>query len=1148
MIKKFVNLHGSHTTFSIFDGFGYPEEHMRYSHKIGLDAVAMTEHGNLNSLSYAIEAWKKMRSEGKDIKLIFGVEAYFIPSLAKWRDDHAEAMITKKGLKGDADALPEDEAAMKKEIKGKLNGRSHLLLLAQSWQGLKNIYKLVSESHAEGNFYRYPRVDYKLLKKYNEGVIASSACLGGVLANDYWKNKDKGPEYVIRAMSETTREMTNIFGDRWYGEIQWNAIPEQHELNKFIIQVCQEMGVDVISTIDAHYPRPENWKDREVYKRLGWLGKSGTQKPEWMSEQLPKTMEETTYSLHPKNAEQMWESYKNYSRACGMEYDDDYIASTMEMTYSIAHDRIETFFPPDNIQLPDFVVPDGSTPEEELVKICRDKLREKGYYNNRQYTDRLISELRVIKQRGFSKYFLTMKAIADKANDIMLTGAGRGSAAGSLLAYLIDITQVDPIKYNLQFERFLTKDGSGYPDIDFDVAEPVPLKEILQKDWGRYSVVPISNYNTLQLRSLIKDISKLYDIPFAEVNAVTSKMLDEAIPKAKADHGIAAGVYTPTFEEVKKYSDSLKSFFKKNPDVEKHVDALYGMIRSASRHAGGILVADNLDQKLPLVCQGGAGNFQTPWAEGQHVRHLEPFGFIKFDVLGLASLRMIEEAVKHILQRHHGVAEPTHNDVGNYYKRYLHPDAIDLDDQKVWENVFHSGKKWAGVFQFTNSGAQDFCLNVKPTNIIELSAVTSIFRPGPLSVHADKEFMEVRNGERHVEYEHSILKDILEETNSIMIFQEQLSMIAHKMGDDISLDEGNKLRKMLTKKGLGPTVEEQKNKIYEKFVEGFIKKGLTSKQADEWWKKMEYFSQYSFSINHAICYSIISYQCAWLLTYYEAEWMAAFLDKEPEDRKEAAINVAKSCGFNIEPIHINFSGKKWEITPDGKTLIQPLSSIKGLGDAAMEQIILNRPFNTIEDLIFSEDIKHSKLNKGKLDVLIKSQAMNCLIDERFSNLKHLWFVLSGDKIKIPKTSAGLNKLDNHITAYADVDDFLEEEKVEFLASLTGMFPFHIIMKEHLVKQLQQHSIPPMGKFNPEFEIVWCVPRKVEVKTTKKGKPYYIIDVVDDTSSYNKIRCWGIYPEKDRIYINRPYAVRVDYDPTWGFSTRGEIKKRWKLLG
>ena len=947
-----------------------------------------------------------------------------------------------------------------------------------------------------------------------------------------WENRENGPEAVLDAMRNTTDRMQAVFGDRWYGELQWNNIPEQHELNKYVIQIAEEKNLELISTADSHYPTPDAWKDRLLYKKLGWL-KGGE-----IDTELPVDVEEVGYELYPKNGDQMWESYKNYSE--GHDYDDDLVMSSITNTHVIASDRIENFLPDNTVRLPSFVVPAGMTDDEALKRYAADGLRSvvegMSEKTTLEYVERLKHELSVISGRGFSKYFLTMKAISDMAMDRQLVGPGRGSAAGSLVSYVLKITQVDPIKYGLQFERFLTRSGKGYPDIDYDVASPMELKEELVEEWGENTVVPISNWNTLQLRSLIKDISKFYNIPFTEVNAVTSKMLFEATPLAKKKHGITAGVYAPTWEEVIEFSKSLKSFLSQYPQVETHVKRLVGQVRSCSRHAGGVVVAEDLNKHMPLIYSGGVR--QTPWSEGMNVRHLEPMGFIKFDILGLASLRMMEGAISHILKRHHGVENPTFEDVKKYYNERLHPDVIDLNDQEVYKNIFCDGR-WAGVFQFTETGAQNFCKRAQPENIIDLAAITSIFRPGPLSAKVDRNYVSARKLPEMIDYPCEEFREVTEETYGFLIFQEQIAALAHKLGKDLSLDEGNLLRKLLTKQGTGKG-HEVKDGIYKKFLAGCKEKGLEESQAVRLWETFEYFSGYGFNKSHAVSYSILSYQCAWLLNYYPAEWMAAFLDKEPESRKEKALNIAKSQGFRIDALNVNTSGSVWEISDDGTRLVQPLTSIKGLGASAMEQIIKHRPFNTVEEFLFNEEIVYSKLNKKALDVLTRSQALNCLVDERFTGLKHFWSAVAVDRPKNNK------KFLENLETYRPEGDFSDQEKIEYLVHLTGSFPMSLVLSDDVMASLEKHCVPPLGEFDPELGVAWFIPREIVTKKTKNGKNYWIVNTTDISGGSNKIKCWGVDPNRDVLHVNRPYMAKLDYSEQWGFSTRS-IRHSFKLL-
>ena len=1132
---KFVGLHAHSVAGSIFDALGYPQAHMDFAYENGCDALALTDHGNMNGLAYQVLHAKKMQAEGKDFKPIFGCEAYFLPSLDDWRDEYQKAMADKKNARkikkeDQSGATVEDENASKK-TQDLLRRRRHLVLLVQNQKGLNNLFKLISESYLPENYYRYPRIDYALLKKYNEGIIASSACLGGVYAGNYWEHREDGEEAVLNAMRETTREMVSIFGDRWYGEIQWNNVPEQHELNTYIIKVAQEFGVKLLSTADSHYPNPDAWKDRELYKRLGWLGK-GT--PSWAEgSELPSGVEEIGYELYPKNGDQMWESYKTYSD--GYDYDDDLVLESIEESHRIAHERIERFLPDNTVRLPSFVVPAGYTEDEALVNATLEGLRERNLHNDNEYLDRLRHELNVIADRGFSKYFLTMKAICDVSNQMMLSGPGRGSAAGSLVAYVLGITQVDPIKYNLLFSRFLRSDAKDYPDIDYDVSDSMLLKEKLVEMWGKDTVAPISNWNTLQLRSLIKDISKLYGVPFTEANNVTSVMIREATPLAKEKHGMKAGMYTPTWEEVMEFSSSLQTYLNKYPQVKAHVEGLVGQVRSCSRHAGGVVIAEDLDRYMPLINSGGVR--QTPWSEGQNVRHLEPMGFIKFDLLGLSTLKMMEGSIEHILRRHHNVENPTYADIKKFYDENLHPDVLDLNDKKVYKDIFHAGK-WAGIFQFTESGAQDFCKRVKPNNIIDISAITSIYRPGPLSANVHEEYIDAMEHPHRIQYLSGDAQDITEETFGFLIFQEQIALLAHKLGG-LTLDEGNLLRKVLTKKGTGK--DSLKNKLRRKFIDGCVEKNIDADEARELWNKFEFFSGYGFNKSHAVSYSVISYQCAWLFAYYPAEWMAAFLDKEPESRKEKAINIAKRFGFKIAALDVNKSGSVWEISEDGKTLIQPLTSIKGLGASAIEQILNNRPFLNAEDLLFREEVVYSKLNKKALDALCRGGALDDLVDDRFTGRKHFWSACVVDRPK------NLKRLATNIETFRPEGDFTEEEIIQFKTDLTGVFPLNLVISQYTIERLSEKGVPPISEFDPDLLLCWFIPRKVVVKKTKKGKTYWIIETIDSNNQLTKIRCWGVRPEKDRIYLNRPYMAKLKYDEQWGFSTYA-IGKTFKLLG
>jgi len=1130
MIKSsipFVGLHAHSTAGSPFDAIGYPQQHMDFAYENGCDALALTDHGNCNGLAYQVLHAKSMEKAGKNFKPIFGCEAYFIPSLKEWEEVYNQSKTDKKSKKDATSGgfTVEDESETK-SVKDILNRRRHLVLLAQNQTGLNNIFELISQSYKPGNFYRFPRIDYDLLRTHSEGIIASSACLGGVYAGDLWENMDNGDEAILNAMRKTTENMQSILGDRWYAELQWFKHPTQMKLNKFIVQIAKEYNIDLISTADSHYFNPDVWKSRELYKRFrpGATAFFG---------EMAEDLDEYGMELYPKNGDQMFASYKKYSSELGVQFDDDLIKESIARTHHIAHDRIEKFYPDNTVRLPSFVIPDDMTEDDALSVASSNNLQARNL-TDPVYIDRLEHELQVIRDRGFSRYFLTMKAIADKATSMQITGPSRGSAGGSLVAYVLGITQVDPIKYGLLFSRFLRSDAKDYPDIDYDVSDPMILKESLVNEWGENNVVPISNWNTLQLRSLIKDISKFYDIPYQEVNIVTKKMVFEAIGPAKRAHGIKAGVYDPTFEELMQYSTSLQQFLKKYPQVEPHVRTLKGQVRSCSRHAGGLVVGEDLNKYMPLIYSGGVR--QTPWTEGQNVRHLEPMGFIKFDILGLGTLRMIEDAISRIIKKQTGKT-PDFKEVKKFYDQNLHPDNLDFDNQKIYENIFHKGK-WAGVFQFTEGGAQAFCKRAQPTSLIDIAAITSIFRPGPLSAKVDRDYVEAKQNPQYVKYIHPIVQEVTEETYGFLIFQEQIALLAHRLGKNISLDEGNLLRKLLTKKGTGKGAQE-KLKIYNKFMTGCTEKGIKKGQAESLWKTFEYFSGYGFNKSHAVGYSILSYQCAWLLNYHPAEWLCAFLNKEPESRKEKAINVVKNLGYNIQKVNINLSGRNWEVSSNGE-LVQPLTSIKGLGDKAMDQILDHRPFKSVEDLLFNEEISYSKLNKKSLDVLVRSGACDSMIDHRFKHTKHFWLSVADDRPKNKK------KFDDNLKKYLSEGDFTEEEKIDNIVSLTGVFPFEIVLDSKVKERLDHLMVPPLARYDKDLQLCWFIPREIIPKKTRNGKTFWIINAIDDTCQITNIKCWNVRQD-ELVHLNRPYVSKLEHDPQWGFSTRS-IKWNFKLVG
>lgn len=1147
---KFVNLH-AHDTFSEYDGFGLTETHYDFAYENGLDAHAITNHGHMNSLTYQVFHTQKMRAEGREMKPIFGVEAYWIPSIETWRRDMdnyraaKDAFLKVKSRERD----PQEGERLDAEAK-RLRRRRHLVLLAQNQEGLSNLFQLCTKSNIGDAYYRYPRVDLAMLAEHSEGVIATSACLSGIYAGDMWRNRDNEAA-ALDAMRESTVAFKRIFGDRWFAEIQWNLIPEQHQLNHMVIKIAKEYGIPLVTTVDCHYPNPKAWYMREFYKRLGPMKD--------LHGDMPSDILEVGGEYYPKNGDQVWQDYQLYCEALGEEYDDDVVLASIERSYEIAHDMIEDFTPDNTVRLPGFVLDEGETEEEKFTRLVSEgisKIEHIPQEKRGEYVARIKEEMDVIIGRGFCKYFITMARICEEANGQMLSGTGRGSASGCLVAYLLGITQVDPIRWGLLFSRFLRKDAKDYPDIDFDVARRGFLRDYLERKWGQDKVVSITNWNRLKLKSIIKDIAKYEGISFSDVNAVTSVMMEEATPGIKAERGQSAGVLHPpaTLDEVKRHSPTLSRFLNFYPGFEDRIVELNGMVRSTGRHAGGVVIAERLPEFMPMI-RGAKLNkedaarreemglddyiLQTPWSEGMAVHHLEPMGFLKFDLLGLSTLETFEHCIGYIL-RGRG-EEASYEKIKKFYEENLHPDVIDFNDKLVWGTVFEEGV-FPGIFQFTNHGAQQFVQQVKPKDLVELATVTSIFRPGPLSANVHEDYV---NAKRYgATYENEIVEELTKETHGFLVFQEQIALIAHRLGEGISLDDANSLRKVLVKKS--PDAIAKAEKFKSAFIEGCEKKGLGRQFGEDMWEKFVYFAGYGFNKSHAVSYAMISYQCAWLFTYFPAEWCCAFLQTESSSvsKLQDAISLVRNIGFEIGSVDINYSTDKWEIKRRNgqEILVQPLNSLKGIGDRSVEEILAHRPFDSVEELLFNSDISYRYLNKGHIGKLVMSGALDDLMDDRFVSKKHFFHVVSEER---PKTLRALEKL---LEEPWGEGEYTHREMVEKISGVTGLYPIRMVISDSFLTRMKGLGIKGIGEVHDEFQgetIVWAVIRDASKRVTKKkGRLYMVATAIDLTFDEQYVKVWGVEEEEvDSFEVNKPYVFEAKKD-SYGWSVRhvGKFKE------
>lgn len=850
--KRFVSLH-AHSVFSIGDAIGSPKDNIDFALENQLDGFAFSEHGNMNSYASAYIYSKELEKQGRKFKLLPAIEFYLNPDLNNWRieyekqkEEKAANKKTKKTEIEDDESTGsiENEAETKqaKFFNDPVKRRHHLVVLAKNTDGLEGLFTLVSRSFKEG-FYRFPRIDYKMLKEHAKGnLVATSACIGGNLAHcvlselgseETWEQDYEGKrEIILSKLENTCDQIIDALGaqENFYPELQFNSLWQQTVVNKAILELCQKTGLKPVITTDSHYCRPEWWLDREIYRKLCRLNYE-----KFDPSQLPKSVDETKAELYPKNASQLWETYLKCKRGYDF-YDDQIIADAIERAYDIAHNQIGKPDPDCSVKLPSFVVPAGKTAFQALLELCKKGMKIRGLDAKPEYLERLKYELSVIKEKDFARYFLTMKKIVDIAKKHMLVSHGRGSSASSLICYILEITNVDPIKYDLLFERFLSRTRSSMPDIDFDCADRDLLVQTLKKEFGEENVICITNYSTFHLKSLIKDLSRFYSIPYEEVNTVL-KISEKEAREATKRKGSDTSGWKLTYEAAKEHSQTFKNFIEKYPDIIKHLEILLEQNRNLGKHAGGVLISENIQTKMPLIMV--KGEQQTPWAEGQNAQTLSPLGFTKFDLLSIATLKIFERTIELILEDQ-GVINPTFEQVKEWYEINMSPQVLDMDDQNVYENVYHSSNPPCGVFQLSNPSCHSFFQKSKPKNIIDISTLTSIFRPGPLS--ADVDTLYVKN--QSPENQHPIVKDILSSTRGFIIFQEQVLKLGELLAN-VPLENMEKLRKAISKKT--GTDNPELIKFEKLFIEGSVKNGMKAEDAVELFNKMKEFSNYAFN-------------------------------------------------------------------------------------------------------------------------------------------------------------------------------------------------------------------------------------------------------------------------------------------------------------
>ena len=896
-MADFAHLH-LHTLYSLLDGAIRLPDLMKSCAETGMKSVAVTDHGNMFGV---VNFYQEAKKHG--IKPVIGFEAYVA------------------GEKGMGD---------KSQRVG-----NHLVLLAQNDAGYRNLRYLSTKAFTDG-FYYDPRVDKPLLKAHSEGLIALTACMAGAV-----------PRAVRRGdMDEARREVRDlkaIFGDRLYLEIQSNALKEQLPVNHGICALASEEGLPLVATADSHYVRRDDAKAHEVLMAIA----SGRTFDD------PKRMRHDTEELYIKSPQEMYGALEAVT-GVGAEWKE-----AVHNSWLIAEQCNVNLNLKDKY-LPKFQVPEGETLDSFLQKRAREGLDQRFAEIARTgrridgdvYRERLERELGVIVKMGFSGYFLIVQDFINwaKRNGIPV-GPGRGSGAGSLVAYSLRVTDIDPLPYNLLFERFLNPERVSMPDFDIDFCQDRRGEVIsyVTEKYGKENVAQIITYGALSAKSAIKDVARVMGVPFAEVNELTRN-----IPTLIEGH-------PATIEKALEVEPKLTQIQDQKPvfkAIIEYARALEGLTRSTGMHAAGVVIGEKpLWEYVPL-CRGQNGELVTQFAKDE----VELAGLVKFDFLGLTTLTVISNAVKLI---NRGKKPEEHLDIA----------LLPLDDKKTYQLI--SSGDTAGIFQMESSGFTEMVKKLKPSVFEDIIAAGALYRPGPLDSGMVEIFINRKHGRERVAYQHPKLESILKDTYGVIVYQEQVMQIAQVLGG-YSLGRADLLRRAMGKKKADLMAQERSG-----FIEGCAKNGVDVRLATELFDTMEQFAAYSFNKSHSAAYGLITYQTAWLKAHHPVEFMAALLtsEKDNTDKVVAHIAEARADGITVLQPDVNESDLAFGVAPDpkkpGAQLIRfGLGAIKGVGENAIEGILAARakPFAGLYDFCSRTDMR--KINRKVVEALVAAGAFD----------------------------------------------------------------------------------------------------------------------------------------------------------------------------
>ncbi|MCI5653650.1 MAG: DNA polymerase III subunit alpha [Lachnospiraceae bacterium] len=1041
-----------HTEYSLLDGSSKIKELVDRAKELGMDSMAITDHGVMYGV---IDFYRAARAVG--IKPIIGCEVYVAP-----------------GSRFDREASSGEDRYY------------HLILLAENNQGYQNLMKIVSKGFVDGFYYK-PRVDLEILRQYHEGIIALSACLAGEVQR-----------YLERGLYQQGKEAAlryeEIFGkNNFFLELQDHGIPAQKTVNQALLRMSAETGIELVATNDVHYTFAEDAVPHDILLCIQ-TGKKVTDENRMRYEggQFYCKSEDEMRALFPYAQEALDNTHKIAERC------------NVEIEFGVT-------------KLPKFDVPDGYDSWSYLNKLCDEGLQKRYPDDDGTLRKRLDYELNVIHTMGYVDYFLIVWDFIHfaRTNDIMV-GPGRGSAAGSIVSYCLEITNIDPIRYHLLFERFLNPERVSMPDIDIDFCfeRRQEVIDYVVRKYGKDQVVQIVTFGTLAAKGVVRDVGRVLDIPYARCDAI-AKMIPN-------DLGM-------TLEKALKASPDLKKAYDEDPQVKYLIDMsrrLEGLPRHTSMHAAGVVISrTSVDNYVPLS-RAADGTITTQFT----MTTLEELGLLKMDFLGLRTLTVIQNAVKQ---------------VEHTYGVHLEMEKIEYNDKQALESI-GTGKD-EGVFQLESGGMKSFMKELKPENLEDNIAGISLYRPGPMDFIP--KYLKGKNDRAAITYDCPQLEPILGPTYGCIVYQEQVMQIVRDLAG-YTMGRSDLVRRAMSKKKTAVMEKERQNFVYgndEEGVKGCIRNGIDEKTANQIYDEMIDFAKYAFNKSHAACYAVVSYQTAFLKYYYPKEFMAALMTSVQDNTAKVSeyILTCRQMGIGILPPDINegYSG----FTVSGESIRYGLSAIKSVGRSVVEQIIKEREngglFRSMDD--FVERMSNKEVNKRTLENFIKAGALDSLPGNRRQKCmvapemldqknKEKKSVMEG-QMSLFDFAAEDDKKNFQIT-FPNVEEFKKEELLAFEKETLGIYVSGHPMQEY--EQVWKQNITAAAidfmvdeetekarvEDNSRVTIGGMITGKL-IKTTRTGQMMAFITLEDLTGSVEVI----VFPkdfEKNREFLEEEQKIFV----------------------